>query len=93
MQQLDDLDQLLHEESNTLQSLQKDKQGIEKAIFGLQSQLQLNNSSTGALEAAKKQQEILEKELSNVHKLLAENSKVNTCIPIKTSLKNAIKKL
>lgn len=76
VRQLDDLDQLLHEESNTLQSLQKDKEGIEKAISGLQSQLQNNNTSNGALEAARRQQQVLEEELSHVHKLLAENSKV-----------------
>lgn len=70
------MDQLLHEESSTLQSLQKNKEGIEKAISGLQSQLHNNNTSNGALEAARKQQQMLEEELSHVHKLLAENSKV-----------------
>ncbi|XP_063704263.1 myosin-13 isoform X2 [Culicoides brevitarsis] len=75
VKQLDDLDQLLHEESSTLQTLQKNKEGIERAISGLQCQLQNNNTSNGALEAAKKQQQVLEEELSHVHKLLAENSK------------------
>lgn len=72
---------MLHQESNTLQTLQKDKEYIEKAIGGIQTQLKEENVSAGAAQAAIKQQHVLEKELSRVHELLAENSKVyNTYI-------------
>lgn len=70
------LDQLLQEESGTLQSLQRDKEDLEKALGGLKKQLQNNHGVNTAFEAAKKQQHSLEKELSRVHQLLAENSKV-----------------
>uniref|UniRef100_A0A336K775 CSON002371 protein n=1 Tax=Culicoides sonorensis TaxID=179676 RepID=A0A336K775_CULSO len=62
VQQLDELDQLLNQESNTLQSLQRDKEGIEQAISGLQTQLENNDTSNSALIAARRQQHILEQE-------------------------------
>uniref|UniRef100_A0A336LRT2 CSON002371 protein n=1 Tax=Culicoides sonorensis TaxID=179676 RepID=A0A336LRT2_CULSO len=62
VQQLDELDQLLNQESNTLQSLQRDKEGIEQAISGLQTQLENNDTSNSALIAARRQQHILEQD-------------------------------
>lgn len=70
------MDQLLQEESGTLQSLQRDKEDIERALGGLKARLQNGSDPPIALEAARKQQHALERELSRVHQLLAENSKV-----------------
>ncbi|KAH8295428.1 hypothetical protein KR018_011027, partial [Drosophila ironensis] len=69
------LDQLLQEESGTLQNLQRDKEDLERALGGLRARIHDSNATPMALEAAKKQQHILERELSRVHQLLAENSK------------------
>ncbi|EDV90688.1 GH14270 [Drosophila grimshawi] len=69
------LDRLLQEESGILQSLQRDKEDLERALGGLRARIHDNNATPMALEAAKKQQHILERELSRVHQLLAENSK------------------
>lgn len=76
MRELYQLDQLLQEESGILQSLQRDKEDLERALGGLRARIHDNNATPLALEAAKKQQHILERELSRVHQLLAENSKV-----------------
>lgn len=76
VQQLYQLDQLLQEESGTLQSLQMDKEDLERALGGLRKRLQEGHGPPVALEAARKQQHTLERELSRVHQLLAENSKV-----------------
>lgn len=76
VQQLYQLDQLLQEESGTLQSLQMDKEDLERALGGLRKKLQEGHGPPVALEAARKQQHTLERELSRVHQLLAENSKV-----------------
>jgi hypothetical protein len=70
------LDKVLQEESGTLQSLQKDKEELERALYGLRSKL-LTENAPNVVEAAKRQQHALELELSRVHHLLAENSKVN----------------
>lgn len=70
------LDQLLQEESGTLQSLQRDKEDIERALGGLRVQLQNGEETPIALEAARRQQHTLERELSRIYQLLAENSKV-----------------
>lgn len=74
--QLYHLDQLLQEESGTLQSLQRDKEDLERALGGIKARIQDTRETPMALEAAKKQQHLLERELSRVHQLLAENSKV-----------------
>lgn len=74
--QLYHLDQLLQEESGTLQSLQRDKEDLERALGGIRARIQDTRGTPLALEAAKKQQHMLERELSRVHQLLAENSKV-----------------
>ncbi|XP_067619528.1 uncharacterized protein kmr isoform X3 [Eurosta solidaginis] len=73
--QLYQLDQLLQEESGTLQNLQRDKEELERALGGLRTRIQDTSGPPMALEAAKKQQHMLERELSRVHQLLAENSK------------------
>ncbi|XP_070142476.1 uncharacterized protein kmr isoform X3 [Drosophila kikkawai] len=75
VRELYQLDQLLQEESGTLQSLQRDKEDLERALGGLRARIHDSNATPMALEAAKKQQHILERELSRVHQLLAENSK------------------
>ncbi|XP_055679104.1 uncharacterized protein LOC129787495 isoform X15 [Lutzomyia longipalpis] len=77
VQQLYQLDQLLQEESGTLQSLQRDKEDLERALGGLRSRMQNGVGPPIAIEAARKQQHALERELSRVHQLLAENSKVD----------------
>lgn len=76
VQQLYKLDQALQEESGTLQNLQRDKEDLERALFGLRSKLQNENAPSMVVEAARRQQHALEMELSRVHQLLAENSKV-----------------
>lgn len=76
VRELYQLDQLLQEESGILQSLQRDKEDLERALGGLRVRIHDSNATPLALEAAKKQQHILERELSRVHHLLAENSKV-----------------
>ena len=76
VQQLFQLDQLMQEESGTLQSLQRDKESLERALGGLRSRLQTAGGPPLAMEAARKQQHALERELTRVHQLLAENSKV-----------------
>ncbi|XP_055904217.1 uncharacterized protein LOC129940018 isoform X4 [Eupeodes corollae] len=75
VRQLYQLDQLLQEESGTLQNLQRDKEDLERALGGLRARIHDSNGTPMVLEAAKKQQHILEAELSRVHQLLAENSK------------------
>ncbi|XP_070507021.1 uncharacterized protein kmr isoform X12 [Chironomus tepperi] len=74
VQQLYKLDQALQEESGTLQNLQRDKEDLERALYGLRSKLQ-NENAPLVVEAARRQQHALEMELSRVHQLLAENSK------------------
>jgi hypothetical protein len=70
----------LQEESGTLQNLQRDKEELERALFGLRSKMQ-NENAPMVVEAARRQQHALEMELSRVHQLLAENSKVEkVCI-------------
>lgn len=76
VQQLYQLDQLLQEESGTLQNLQRDKEVIERALGGLRARLQNGCEPPIAMESVKKEQHALERELYRVHQLLAENSKV-----------------
>lgn len=75
VQQLYRLDRLLQEESGTLQSLQQDKELLEKALGGLRHKLQINRSNPVEADRYRKQQKLLEKELSRVRLLLAHNSK------------------
>lgn len=76
VQQLYQFDQQLHEESGTMQSLQRDKEDLELALGGLRKRLHEGHGPPQALDAARKQQHTLERELSRVHQLLADNSKV-----------------
>lgn len=57
--------------------MQRDKEDLERALGGLKARIQDTSGPPLALEAAKKQQIMLERELSRVHQLLAENSKVD----------------
>lgn len=66
----------MHEESGTLQSLQRDKEDLERALGGLRKRIQDGNGPPQIIEAARKQQHTLERELSRVHQMLADNSKV-----------------
>lgn len=75
VQQLYQLDHLIHKESGTLQSLQQDKEDIERALGELRHKLSKEHNDPIEVEMAKKQQAILENELSRVHLMLAENSK------------------
>ncbi|KAI4487873.1 hypothetical protein M0802_011761 [Mischocyttarus mexicanus] len=84
VQQLYKLDRLLQEESGTLHSLQQDKEILEKALGGLRHKLQGSRSNLIEAERYRKQQLLLERELSRVRVLLAHNSKVK---PILSSQK------
>ena len=75
VQQLYKLDRLLQEESGTLHSLQQDKEILEKALGGLRHKLQGSRSNLAEAERCRKQQLMLERELSRVRVLLAHNSK------------------
>ncbi|XP_076231490.1 uncharacterized protein LOC143177465 [Calliopsis andreniformis] len=75
VQQLYKLDRLLQEESGTLHSLQQDKEILEKALGGLRHRLQGSRSNLAEAEKCRKQQLMLERELSRVRVLLAHNSK------------------
>ncbi|XP_062557360.1 uncharacterized protein LOC134222215 isoform X5 [Armigeres subalbatus] len=75
VQQLYQIDQLLQEESGTLQSLQRDKEDLERALGGLKAKIMRGDAPPMAVEAARQQQHTLERELSRVHLMLAENSK------------------
>lgn len=56
--------------------MQRDKEDLERALGGLRKRLQDGDGPPLLLETARKQQHTLERELSRVHQLLAENSKV-----------------
>ncbi|XP_022915028.2 uncharacterized protein [Onthophagus taurus] len=75
VQQLYQLDRLIQEESGTLQGLQHDKEEIERALGGLRHRLHKGFKDPAEVEQARKQQAILENELSRVHLMLAQNSK------------------
>nr|CAD7425491.1 unnamed protein product [Timema monikensis] len=75
VQELYRLDRLLQEESGTLQSLQQDKELLEKALGGLRHKLQGSRANPAEAERYRKQQRLLEKELSRIRLLLAHNSK------------------
>ncbi|XP_066904576.1 uncharacterized protein kmr isoform X2 [Halyomorpha halys] len=69
------LDKLLQEESGTLHSLQQDKGVLERALGGLRTKLQGIHGNSPETEWYKRQQRLLEKELSRVRSILALNSK------------------
>lgn len=75
VQQLYQLDRLIQEESETLQGLQQDKEEIERALGGLRHRLIKGFKDPAEVEQARKQQIILENELSRVHSMLAQNSR------------------
>ncbi|XP_055526430.1 uncharacterized protein LOC129719072 isoform X9 [Wyeomyia smithii] len=75
VQQLYQIDRLLQEESGTLQNLQRDKEDLERALGGLKARIMSADAPAVAVEAARQQQHTLERELSRVHSMLAENSK------------------
>lgn len=75
VQQLYQLDRLIHEESKQLQNLQQDKEDIEHALGGLRRRLNKGLDDPAEIEHARQQQIILENELSRVHLMLAQNSK------------------
>ncbi|XP_054264753.1 uncharacterized protein LOC128987765 isoform X2 [Macrosteles quadrilineatus] len=75
VEQLYRLDRLLQEESGTLQSLQQDKEMLERALGGLRHKLQAASSNPVEAEKYRRQQRLLERELSRVRSILAHNSK------------------
>lgn len=76
VQQLYQLDRLLHEESETLHVLQQDKEKIERALGSLRCRLNVAApADPRELEHARRQQLLLENELSKVHRMLAHNSR------------------
>lgn len=75
VQQLYQLDRLIQEESETLQGLQQDKEEIERALGGLRNRLIKGFKDPAEVVQARKQQILLENELSRVHSMLAQNSR------------------
>lgn len=75
VQELYQLDRLIQEESSTLQSLQQDKEDIERALGDLRMKIHKGLNDPAEIEQARKQQAMLENELCRVHSMLAENSK------------------
>lgn len=75
VQELYQLDRLIQEESSTLQSLQQDKEDIERALGDLRLKINKGLNDPAEIEQARKQQAVLENELCRVHSMLAENSK------------------
>uniref|UniRef100_A0A1Y1KHY6 PH domain-containing protein n=1 Tax=Photinus pyralis TaxID=7054 RepID=A0A1Y1KHY6_PHOPY len=75
VKQLYQLDRLIQEESETLQSLQHDKEEIERTLGGLRHRLIKGFKDPIEVEQARKQQIVLENELSRVHSMLAQNSR------------------
>jgi len=75
VQQLYQLDHLIQEESTTLQTLQQNKEEIERALMNLKHKLNKNYNNPIEVENAKKQQVLLENKLSQIHLMLAQNSK------------------
>lgn len=70
-----DLDQLMQEESGNLLNLRQDKELLEKALGGLRHKMQ-GVHSPAEEERFRRQQHLLERELSSVRSVLANNSKV-----------------
>lgn len=76
VQQLYRLDQEMQEESHTLQTLQVDKELVERALSGVRLKLATSQIPPSLRDTYRKQQRLLERELSRVRLLLAHNSKV-----------------
>ncbi|XP_073994467.1 uncharacterized protein isoform X3 [Rhodnius prolixus] len=75
VEQLYRLDKLLQEESGTLHSLQEDKGLLERALGGLKNKLQTVHGNSAETEWYRRQQRLLERELTRVRSILALNSK------------------
>lgn len=75
VQELYQLDRLIQEESSTLQNLQQDKEDIERALGDLRQRINKGLNDPAEIDQARKQQAVLENELTRVHSMLAENSK------------------
>ncbi|XP_076261927.1 pleckstrin homology domain-containing family A member kramer isoform X3 [Rhynchophorus ferrugineus] len=75
VRQLYQLDGLIQEESRNLHNLQRDKEDIERALGGLRNRLVKGLNNPEEIEQARRQQFVLENELSRVHLMLAQNSK------------------
>ncbi|KAE8737986.1 hypothetical protein FOCC_FOCC016543 [Frankliniella occidentalis] len=75
VQQLYRLDQEMQEESHTLQNLQIDKELVERALAGIRLKLATSQIPPSLRDTHRKQQRLLERELSRVRLLLAHNSK------------------
>ncbi|XP_048517102.1 uncharacterized protein LOC109541025 [Dendroctonus ponderosae] len=75
VRQLYQLDGLIQEESRNLHNLQRDKEDIERALGGLRNRLLKGLNNPEEIEQARRQQFMLENELSRVHLMLAQNSK------------------
>lgn len=71
-----DLDQLMQEESGNLLHLRQDKELLEKALGGLRHKMQ-GIHSPAEEEYYRRQQHVLERDLSSVRAVLANNSMVN----------------
>lgn len=71
-----DLDQLMQEESGNLLHLRQDKELLEKALGGLRHKMQ-GIHSPAEEEHYRRQQHVLERDLSSVRAVLANNSMVN----------------
>jgi len=82
-----DLDQLMQEESGNLLHLRQDKELLEKALGGLRHKMQ-GAHSPAEEERYRRQQHVLERELSSVRSVLANNSKVTLLIIIITRVGN-----
>ncbi|XP_044740893.1 uncharacterized protein LOC123302148 isoform X2 [Chrysoperla carnea] len=78
IQQLYELDNALRHESGTLAGLRKEKEYLEGALQSLQNKLtdsELPSTPPAELDRVRRHQQLLERELSRVHVLLAYNSK------------------
>uniref|UniRef100_A0A8D9AHW7 Pleckstrin homology domain-containing family A member 7 n=1 Tax=Cacopsylla melanoneura TaxID=428564 RepID=A0A8D9AHW7_9HEMI len=75
VEQLYHLDRILQEESGTLQSLQQDKEMLENALGSLRHKMHGVHASPAEVERYRRQQRLLERELSRVRSILAHNSK------------------
>lgn len=73
--QLYHLDRLIQEESGTLHALQHDKEEIERVLGGLRNRFSEGFDDPAEVEHARRQQFVLENELSRIHTLLARNSR------------------
>ncbi|XP_065205753.1 uncharacterized protein kmr isoform X2 [Planococcus citri] len=75
VEELYKLDRELQHESSTLQSLKQDKDLLENALGGLKYKIQGTRGNPSEMERYRRQQMLLERELSHVRSVLARNSK------------------